>query len=376
MVTTSSRFRIDVPDETLADLRARLDHARWPDHLLVVGREDGDRLRHVHRLWERWRSDFDWRRQERQLNDLPQHLLEVDGMRLHVVHARSASVPPRPLLPVHGWPSSFVEYARVVPLPTAAPPGPGFDVVVPTRPGYGFSDAGRLRDGSEDADGDLFTRLMTDVLGYDRFLAHGDDFGGSIVSRMACRHPGTVRAIHVSEWLEPPVPDGASLGPDERRYLESLAAWREAERGYGHIAATRPQTLGLALDDSPLGLLAWIADKFLSWTDPRPDGRLQFDADFLLTVTTLYWVTRSMTTSMRSYAAADAGGGPVPVPAGVVAPREEHPAPPRSWLERSYADLRSYRIRTRGGHFLAAEDPGAFVAELTGFFAQVAPRDP
>jgi pimeloyl-ACP methyl ester carboxylesterase len=374
-MTTSSRFRIDVPDEVLDDLRARLDRARWPDHLLVVGGEDRDRLRHVHRLWERWRSDFDWRGQERRLNELPQHLLEVEGTRLHVVHARSAVGPPRPLLLVHGWPSSFVEYARVIPLLTAGPPGPGFDVVVPTRPGYGFSDAGLLRAGSEDADGDLFTRLMVDVLGYDRFLAHGDDFGGAIVSRMARRHPGTVRAIHVSEWLEPVVPDDAILSAEERRYLAGLARWREVERGYGHIAATRPQTLGLALDDSPLGLLAWIVDKFLSWTDPRPDGRLPFDADFLLTVATVYWVTRSMTTSMRSYAARDPGGGPVPVPAGVVAPREERPAPPRSWLERSYADLRSYRIRTAGGHFLAAEDPAAFVGELTGFFGQVDPVD-
>jgi pimeloyl-ACP methyl ester carboxylesterase len=367
-------FTIDVSPEVLDDLAWRLRRARWPRQLLLAGGEDAGRLLALQRLLERWRDRFDWRDQERRLNALPQRRVTVDGVGLHVVWARSERPDARPLLLLNGWPSSFIEYREVV-APLAAPEsGPAFDVVIPARPGYGFSDPGLDRSGSDDDVADLYAGLMAEHLGYDRFLVHGDDFGGSIASRLAWRHPSLVAALHVTEWLEPTDPDVPSLAADERAYLDVLAAWREAERGYGHIAATRPQTLGVALDDSPLGLLSWIADKFLSWTDPSEDGELPFDADLLLGTTTLYWVTQSMTTSMRPYtedAAQLAPGERIAVPTAVVAPREGRPAPPRSWIERSYADLRSYRVRERGGHFLAAECPDAFVAELRAFFGTV-----
>jgi pimeloyl-ACP methyl ester carboxylesterase len=365
-------FTIDVSPEVLDDLAWRLRRARWPRQLLLAGGEDAGRLLALQRLLERWRDRFDWRDQERRLNALPQRRVTVDGVGLHVVWARSERPDARPLLLLNGWPSSFIEYREVVAPLTAPESGPAFDVVIPARPGYGFSDPGLDRPGSDDDVADLYARLMAEHLGYDRFLVHGDDFGGSIASRLAWRHPSLVAALHVTEWLEPTDPDASSLAADERAYLDALAVWREAERGYGHIAATRPQTLGVALDDSPLGLLSWIVDKFLSWTDPSEDGELPFDADLLLATTTLYWVTQSMTTSMRPYAedaAQLAPGERIAVPTAVVAPREGRPAPPRSWIERSYADLRSYRVRERGGHFLAVEAPDAFVAELREFFA-------
>jgi pimeloyl-ACP methyl ester carboxylesterase len=367
-------FTIDVAPEVLDDLAWRLRHARWPAQLLLAGGEDAGRLRALQGLLERWRDGFDWREQERQLNTLPQQRMTVDGMGLHVVWARSERPDARALVLLNGWPSSFIEYRDVVAPLTAPDAGPAFDVVIPARPGYGFSDRGLDRPGSDDDVADLFAHLMAEHLGYDRFLVHGDDFGGSIASRLAWRHPSLVQALHVTEWLESSDPDATSLSAEERAYLGALADWREAERGYGHIAATRPQTLGLALDDSPLGLLAWIVDKFLSWTDPGEDGELPFDADLLLATTTLYWATQTMATSMRPYAedAAElAPGERIAVPTGVVAAREDRPAPPRSWIERSYADLRSYRVRERGGHFLAAESPDAFVAELHAFFGTV-----
>jgi pimeloyl-ACP methyl ester carboxylesterase len=369
MVTDAlAPFEIAVPDAVLEDLGWRLQRARWPDDLMVAGGEDRHSLTLVGELLEQWRSAFDWRAYERRLNALPQYLVAVDGVALHVVWVRSKSPGARPLLLLNGWPSSFVEYELVVSDLTEPADGTPFDVVIPARPGYGFSDKGLDRAGDDDAAADLFVTLMREHLGYPRFLAHGDDFGGSIASRIAWRHPGAVVALHVSEWLESR--DAEPATTEERAYLEALAAWRERERAYGAVAATRPQTLGLALDDSPLGLLAWIADKFVSWSDRRPDGALPVPADLLLANTMLYWVTRSMGTSMRPYAEAPAelGGERVTVPTGVVAPHEERPAPPRSWIERSYADLRSYEIRAKGGHFLAAEDPAAFVGELRAFF--------
>jgi pimeloyl-ACP methyl ester carboxylesterase len=363
-------FTIEVSSATLDDLAWRLQRARWPPDLLVVGGEDATRLHQVRRLLERWQGAFDWRAHERRLNALPQYRVTVDGIGLHVVWVRSEIPDAQPLLLLNGWPSSFIEYERVIGPLTTPSSGPAFDVVIPARPGYGFSDPALDRPGSDDDVADLFARLMTNHLGYGRFLAHGDDFGGSIASRIAWRHPSLVKALHVTEWLDPARPDDATV--DEGRYLDALAEWRLAERAYGQVAATRPQTLGLALDDSPLGLLAWIVDKFLSWTEPREDGEPAFDDDLLLATTTLYWVTRSMATSMRPYAedAAELPPGErIQVPAAVVAPREDRPAPPRSWIERSYADLRSYRVRERGGHFLAVEAPDVFVDELREVFA-------
>jgi pimeloyl-ACP methyl ester carboxylesterase len=369
-VSEIAPFSIDVAPATLEDLARRLQRARWPADLLVAGGEDAARLHHMRRLLERWQGAFDWRAHERRLNALAQYLVTVDDIALHVVWVRSERPAAAPVLLLNGWPSSFIEYEQVVGPLTTPSSGPAFDVVIPARPGYGFSDPALDRPGSDDDVADLFARLMTDHLGYGRFLVHGDDFGGSIASRMAWRHPSLVAALHVTEWLDPARPQDATAQEDA--YLEALAAWRLAERAYGQVAATRPQTLGLALDDSPLGLLAWIVDKFLSWTDPREDGEPAFDDDLLLATTTLYWVTRSMATSMRPYAedAAELPPGErIEARAAVVAPREDRPAPPRSWIERSYADLRSYRVRERGGHFLAAEAPDVFVDELRGFFA-------
>jgi pimeloyl-ACP methyl ester carboxylesterase len=369
-------FRIDVPQRALDDLAWRLRHARWPRRLLVASGEDVFRLEQVERLLSRWRDEFDWREHERRINALPHYQATVGGIRLHFIWVKSVNPSARPLLLLNGWPSSFVEYLGVLGPLAEAGSGIAFDVIIPARPGYGFSDSGLDHPGTDDDVADLFARLMSERLGYRRFLVHGDDFGGSIASRIAWRHPALVEALHVAEWLDPSPPPASSLTPEEKTYLRELDAWRRAERAYGQIAGTRPQTIGFAFDDSPLGLLAWIVDKFLSWT-PAPSGNWTFDDDVLLATATLYWVTQSMTSSMRPYALPVqelSVGERIVVPTGVVAPREGRPAPPRSWIERSYADLRSYRARERGGHFYAAESPGGFVAELRQFFTDVTRR--
>jgi pimeloyl-ACP methyl ester carboxylesterase len=287
--------------------------------------------------------------------------VDVDGVRLHVLRAGSAGAPK--LLLINGWPSTFAEYLPALPLLTA------FDVAIVSRPGYGFSDHGLDRPGDDEDAATLVGRALVDGLGWERFAAHGDDFGGSIVSRLALQRPDAVVAVHTCEWLEElAAPDQTAA---ERAYVDGVMRWREAERGYGHVQANRPQTFGLALDDSPLGLLAWIADKWLSWSDPA----CVLDDDLILTTATIYWVTRTIAPSMRPYAV-----DPLPpsarvaVPAGVTAGHEERPPPPREWLERSYADLRDYRVLERGGHFWAAEDPALFAERLRTFFASV-PQD-
>lgn len=363
-------FRIDVPDELLQDLGDRLARSQWADPFQSGGIEDVARLRRIGGLFERWRDDFDWRYVERRLNELPQSRVEIDGIGLHVVHARGRAPDPLPLLLVNGWPSTFAEYRDALPLLTdpgahGADPADAFDVVIATRPGYGFSDLAYDRLPDDRRDAALLGRVM-ETLGYRRFVAHGDDFGGTLVSVLALVAPDRVEGLHVAEWLEAPAAEDLSVA--EREYLDALEQWRRDERGYGHVQANRPETLALALDDTPLGLLAWIADKFISWSPSAAEGALD---ELILTTTAIYWFTHSIGTSMRPYAAGGIRlrpGERVAVPAAVVAPLEARPAPPREWLERTYADLRSYERLPRGGHFWAAEVPEAFASRLREHF--------
>lgn len=339
-------FRVAVPVPVLDDLARRLEAARWPEAYALDGGEDAARLDRIRRLLERWRGGYDWREHEARINAYEQEL--ASG--LHVLKAGRG---PRLVL-MNGWPSTLAEYLPALPLLG------DFEVWIVGRLGYGFSDLGLDRPG----DDEHAATLAGHVLGGGRYAAHGDDFGGSVLSRLALQRPEQVAALHVCEWLEDL--GAEDLTAAERAYVEGVERWREDERGYGHVQANRPMTLGLALDDSPLGVLAWIADKWLSWSDPA----CALDDDLILTTATIYWVTRTLGPSMRAYAAAaPAPRGKVAVPTAVTAGLEERPPPPREWLERSYADLRDVRALERGGHFWAAETPEQFAERLTTFLA-------
>jgi pimeloyl-ACP methyl ester carboxylesterase len=340
-------FRVAVPQPVLDDLARRLELARWPQTYVLDGGEDSARLDRIARLLERWRGGYRWREHEARINEHEQAL--AGG--LHVLKAGRG---PRLVL-MNGWPSTLAEYLPGLPLLA------DFEVWIVSRPGYGFSEHGLEQPGDDEHAATLVSR----VLGDGRYAAHGDDFGGSVLSRVALQRPEQVAALHVCEWLEDLRAD--DLTPAERAYVDGVNRWRENERGYGHVQANRPQTLGLALDDSPLGLLAWIADKWLSWSDPA----CPLDDDLILTTATIYWVTRTIAPSMRSYAAdAPPPRARVPVPSAVTAGLEERPPPPREWLERTYADLRDVRALERGGHFWAAETPEQFADRLTTFLAE------
>jgi hypothetical protein len=338
-------FRVAVPQAVLGELARRLDAARWPEAYARDGGEDAARLDRIADLLERWRGGYAWREHEARINEYEQHL--ASG--LHVLKAGSG---PRLVL-MNGWPSTLAEYLPALPLLG------DFEVWIVGRLGYGFSDVGLDRPG----DDEHAAALAGHVLGDGRYVAHGDDFGGSVLSRLALQRPEQLAALHVCEWLEHLGATG--LTPAESAYVDGVERWKEEERGYGHVQANRPQTLGLALDDSPLGLLAWIADKWLSWSDPA----CPLDEDLILTTATIYWVTRTIATSMRAYAAtAPAPRAKVAVPTAVTAGNEARPAPPREWLERTYADLRDVRALERGGHFWAAETPEQFAARLALVF--------
>ena len=372
------RFVVDVPGASLADLRERLGRTRWPDEVDGAGWEYGIPLAYMRDLVEHWRTGFDWRAAERAMNALPHFRARVDGVGIHVIHRRGRGPAPMPLLITHGWPSSFVEMLALVPLladPGAhgGDPADAFDVIVPSVPGFGFSDRpGRGMTRSRVAA--LWAGLM-EGLGYARYGAHGNDIGAVITGWLAADHPERLIALHtLMPTFPPPVigSDARPLSPAEEAFARLQERWRREEGGYSLIQETRPQTLAYGLHDSPAGLAAWIVEKWLAWTGEPGEVARRFDRDLLLANVTLYWVTGTANAANRSYLERAREtrriASRISVPTGVALTGEPIQRPPRERAERSFADIRRWVDLPRGGHFAAAEAPGTLAEELRAFF--------
>ena len=354
---TIEPFSIHVPDEVLTDLRARIRNTRWPDDAPVPAWEQGTHLGYLRPLLSYWAEEFDWRQQESELNKLNHYRIQLDGVPIHFVHAKARNGNGIPLILTHGWPSSFLEYQPVIPLLADR-----FDLVIPSLPGYGFSGRPARTGVNYRYVAGLWHRLMGE-LGYQRYCAQGGDFGAGVASLMAMDEPDSVIGVYVStlELDGYRGPESRPLSTSEQQYLTQRADWNAWERGYSLIQSTKPQTVGYGLNDSPAGLAAWILEKWHSWADPGSD----LDRDFLLTMLTIYWVTRSITSSMRDYYDNRWTGvtfGPsdfVDVPTGVGAftgHRVLEGDPPREWFERLY-NIQHWTPMPRGGHFAAVEEP-------------------
>lgn len=375
-------FRIEVDDETLDDLRRRLAQTRWPDQVAGAGWDYGTDLAYLRELVDYWLGGFDWRAQERALNMLPQFRATVDGLDLHFVHARGRGPEPLPLVVSHGWPSSFAELAEILgpltdPARHGGDPRDSFDVVVPSLPGFGFSER-PLRRGFVRVDR-LWRTLMTEVLGYPRFVAHGTDVGARVTSALGRFQGDVVAAIHLGsvdlDGPEPHPPD-AELSGAERDYLRRVERWDRDEGGYAALQATYPQTAAYGLNDSPAGLAAWIVEKFRAWSDCGGDVESRFSKDTLLTNITIYWVTQTINSSMRRYFEVRHDpdrrplrpGERIATPTGVAMfPGERDLLVPREWAERSY-NLQRWTEMPAGGHFPALEEPELLVEDLRAFF--------
>ena len=354
------RFSIHVPDEVLDDLKSRLLKARWPDQIPGIDWEQGTELGWLQRLTSHWANGFDWRAWERRLN-AHEHFI-ADG--IHFVRQRAGSGGGIPLILTHGWPGSFLDYLDMLPLLT------DFDVVVPSLPGYGFS----LRPAQTGVNyrwiADRWHRLMGE-LGYVSYGAGGGDFGAGVATFMAIEHPRSVIGLHLTTPELTPAVDDAELSEAARAYLAVRLSWDAAERGYSTIQSTKPQTVGYGLNDSPLGLAAYLGEKWHSWSDVTPSD------DYLCATLTLYWVTQSITTSMRDYW--DNRRFPCPLSyvgtptafASFVHSTVPEGEPPRKHLERLY-NIRRWTVFPRGGHFAPAEQPAAVAADLTAFFRELA----
>jgi pimeloyl-ACP methyl ester carboxylesterase len=377
----AEQFAIRISDAVLADLARRIDTTRWPDELENAGWEYGSNLAYMRSLAEYWRHIYDWRREEAILNQLPQFRLAIDGFHIHFVHVRGKGPAPLPLIVTHGWPGSFVEMLKLIPLltdPTAhgGSAEDAFDVIVPSLPGYGFSDRPGERGMDPKKIATLWVRLMEE-LGYKRFGAQGGDWGSIISIALGLDHAKRMIGIHLN-YIAGRFLLGGTMNaqPDDEiasAYLEQLRGWWDAEGGYSHEQTTKPQTLGYGLNDSPVGLAAWIIEKFRTWSDCAGDVESVFTRDQLLTNIMLYWVTQTAPSSARLYYESRqrplslSRSNRVEPPVAVAVFPKEIAMPPRALAERGL-NIARWTEMPKGGHFAAMEQPELLAKDLREFF--------
>ncbi|MBA4018793.1 MAG: epoxide hydrolase [Pirellula sp.] len=372
-------FKIAVPEEVLVDLKSRLARTRWPDEIAGSGWNYGVEPAYLRDLVDHWQTKYDWRAAERKLNTFPQFITSIDGVDLHFIHVRSSHKGALPLVITHGWPGSVVEFVKIID-PLVNPTAHGgraedaFHVVCPSLPGFGFSGRPKTPGWSSSRMAAAIATLM-ERLGYDRYGAQGGDWGSGVSTWLGNHDSAHVVGAHIT-FLGSGVPQGADpwagISTEVRERFEARSKELQAHFGYSAIQGSRPQTIGYALNDSPVGLAAWIIDKFWAWSDHRGDLDNSFTKDELLTNIMVYWVTQTPASSARIYFERDYydGGRKAgrSAPVGVAMFPKEIGVPPRQWAEKRYR-LVHWTDMPRGGHFAAMEQPELLVGDMRKFFA-------
>lgn len=374
-------FRIHVEQRVLDDLQMRLQRTRWTSIATQDGWDFGTSPAYLQELVTYWRTSYDWRHHEAKLNALTQFRAQVDGADLHFVHVNGRGPSPMPLLLLHGWPDSFYRFHKVI--PTFSDPASSggdlndsFDVVVPSLPGFPFT--GPVQRATQDQptrhSAELVWRLMTDVLGYERFAVAGGDGGSMLAQILAIDHPEAIIGIHLTDlgWHVANV-EPSSLSKTEQKYLEASQKHFMADSAYAMVQMTRPRSLAAGLNDSPVGLASWIVDRFHAWSDSDGDIENSFSKDNLLTNIMLYWVTQTIGSSIFNYYADAQSPSLTPVdhvntPVGLALfPKDIGGIPPRSFAERTL-NVQRWTEMPRGGHFAALEEPELFARDVIEFF--------
>jgi pimeloyl-ACP methyl ester carboxylesterase len=371
-------FRVEVPQALLDDLKQRLALTRWPDRETGAGWSQGVPLKRMQDVAHYWQHQYDWRRAEAQLNAFPQFRTEIDGLGIHFLHVRSKHENALPIILTHGWPGSVFEFLKVIgPLVDPTVHGgkaeDAFHVVVPSLPGFGFSDKPREKGWNVVRIAKAWGTLMA-RLGYQRWVAQGGDWGAGVTTALGHVKPQGLAGIHLNWQFVFPEKMPATLSSEEQRAVD--AAGRFATDGYGYFneQATMPQTMGEVLSSTPVGQAAWIYEKFQAWSDNGGDVERVLTRDEMLNDISLYWLTNTSASSARIYwenSPASFSGGRLDLPVAVtVFPKEIYRAP-RSWGEATYPQLIYWNEVDRGGHFAAFEQPALFAAELRAAFARL-----
>ncbi|ROS26017.1 epoxide hydrolase family protein [Cellulomonas sp. PhB150] len=364
-------FRVAIPDAEIDDLKQRLARTRWPDRETVPDWSQGVRLENARSLVAYWEHEYDWRRFESELNAHPQVLTTIDGLDIHALHVRSPNPGALPLVLTHGWPSSVADFLALVgpltdPVAFGGDAADSFDVIIPSLPGFGFSGKPTEPGWDTDRIARAWVELMR-RLGYTDWAAHGGDWGAAVTTALGAMRPPGLLGIHLSTPYAFPEHIPETLTPEERRAMDGLAYYAGPLGGSNHVQGTKPQTVGLALADSPAGQAAWIYEKFQSKTDNTGLAEDALSTDAMLDGISLAWFTNSAASSARIYwenRAATMAGPRLSLPVAVTVFPRDIPRLPQTWIEDAYSDLIHYGEAERGGHFAALEQPDILVAEL------------
>ncbi|MBB4805275.1 pimeloyl-ACP methyl ester carboxylesterase [Chryseobacterium defluvii] len=362
-------FTVNIPGSVINDLKNRIQNTRWPGEAENAGWNFGTSEKYLKELTSYWMNEYDWKKHEEELNQYPQFITEIDEIQIHFQHIKGKGSNPKPLVLTHGWPDSYYRFHKIIPLLTDEEQS--FDLIIPSIPGFGFSDKVAI---SSETVADLWVKLMTGTLGYKKFYAAGGDVGMGVTKALASKYADRVEAVHFTDVGYPMgQEDPGTMSEEEQQFAQFVQQWWYSEGAYAMLHATKPQSLAYALNDSPVGLAAWIVSFGNAGAPPELIEAAFGGKNELLTNIMIYWITGTIGSSMRMYKA-DAmaqWGGSQPlqksnVPAGVaVFPREVQF--PREWAER-FVNVKHFKKMEEGGHFAALEVPQIFADELRAFF--------
>jgi pimeloyl-ACP methyl ester carboxylesterase len=382
-MTSIERFTPPFSSDQWEDLRYRIKRTRWPDEIRESNWRNGFELQSLQDLCRYWSEDFDWQKQIDRLSRFPHYRFSSDQGNIHFLHAKGTGPAAIPLIMTHGWPGSFLEMLEIIPLLTN-PAEHGldtdisFDLIVPSLPGFGFSDRPQIEGMNSFRVAEIWVELMH-ALGYDRFAAQGGDIGAGVSTALGLRHSEHLIGVHLNYIpgsYKPYLAPGNEITAAERQFQADAAQWYDENGAYAHLQGTRPQTPAYALNDSPAGLAAWILEKFREWSDCGGDLYSSFSRDTLLANVTLYWMTQTVVSSFRMYR--EGRRSPlhfsstdyIPTPCAIACFPKEIMFPPRSWVERGY-NVARWTTMPKGGHFAASEEPELLASDLQAFFGSL-----
>lgn len=370
-------FKVNIRENVLTDLKDRLANTRWPDEISDSGWNYGTNRSYLKELASYWQHTFDWRKTEAKINAYPNFFAEINGYKVHFIHVKGKGKRSIPLIITHGWPGSFLEMYQMIPLLTDNN-DLSFDLVIPSVIGFGFSDKATRPGCDSSFVAELWHQLMLQ-LGYSRYGAQGGDIGAGVSTWLALKHPESLLGLHLNyipSSYQPYLQPGEPLSEEVKKFQQFASTWEAKEGAYASVHSTKPITLAYGLNDSPVGLCAWILEKFNSWSDHQRNIENSFTKDELLANITLYWITQSIHSSMRIYL--ENSKNPlvfrekdfVKGPVGFAQFPKELPTPPRSYIEKGY-NIRQWTSMPSGGHFAAAEEPQLLANDIISFFSSI-----
>jgi len=370
-------FRINIPQNILDDLKSRIKNTRWTDEITRSGWTYGANLEYMKELTDYWLNKFDWRKTEEEINSYPNFIADIDGYKIHFLHVKVKGQKSFLLIITHGWPGSFLEMMKIIPMLTSNSEFT-FDLVIPSMMGYGFSEKINKPGCNVRFMADLWFKLMQE-LGYEKFGAQGGDFGAGVSTALALNYPENVTGIHLNYIpgsYKPYLKEGETLTSEEVQFEKDEEEWFQREGAYAAQHSTKPLTLAFGLNDSPIGLCSWIIEKFYDWADCKGNIENVFTKDELLANVTLYWITETIHSSIRLYNE----NSKVPlhftkddfikVPVGISHFPLEEPFPPKKYIERGY-NVQHWTEMPEGGHFAAMEQPVLLAEDIINYFKKI-----